>query len=95
MRHDLILTVRDIYIIANLKPLTKFTSSTRSIEFKYIDPWNMSQMITKTVPIHLIIVVSCDETGHLILSLTESQWKLRPQHDQNFLIEGKPLRKKC
>ena len=26
----------------------------------------------------------CDETGHLLLSLTESQWKQRQQHDQNF-----------
>ena len=24
----------------------------------------------------------CDEMGHPILSLTESQWKLRQQHDQ-------------
>ena len=33
----------------------------------------------------------CDETGHLIVTLIESQWKLRQQHDQNFLIEGKLL----
>ena len=33
----------------------------------------------------------CDETGHLILSLLESQWKKRQQHDQNFPMEGKPL----
>ena len=26
----------------------------------------------------------CDETGHLVLSLLESEWKLRQQHDQNF-----------
>ena len=32
-----------------------------------------------------------DDTGHPILSLLESQWKLRQQHDQNFLMEGKPL----
>ena len=36
----------------------------------------------------------CDETGHLILSLKESEWKLRQQHDQNFLMEGKPCQKK-
>ena len=23
----------------------------------------------------------CDETGHTVLSLLESQWKLRQQHD--------------
>ena len=32
----------------------------------------------------------CDETGHPILSLLESQWKLK-QHDQNVPMEGKPL----
>ena len=26
----------------------------------------------------------CDETGHPLLNLMESQWKLRQQHDQNF-----------
>ena len=31
-----------------------------------------------------------DETGHPVLSLTESQWKLR-QYNQNFPMEGKPL----
>ena len=31
-----------------------------------------------------------EETGHLILSLKESQWKLRQPHDQNFPMEGKP-----
>ena len=34
-----------------------------------------------------------DETGHPVLRLTESQWKLR-QHDQNFPMEGKPLQNK-
>ena len=38
-----------IYINYNLNPLTKFTSSNRSTEFKDILPWNISQMITKTV----------------------------------------------
>ena len=33
-----------------------------------------------------------NETGHPVLSLLESQWKLRQQHDQNFPIEGKPCR---
>ena len=34
----------------------------------------------------------CNETGNPVLSLMESQWKLRQQHDQNFPIEGKPCR---
>ena len=36
----------------------------------------------------------CDETGNLVLSLTESQWKLRLPHDQNFPKEGKLCHKK-
>ena len=34
----------------------------------------------------------CDEMGHPIDNLMESQWKLR-QHDQNFPMGGKPLNK--
>ena len=34
----------------------------------------------------------CSEMGHPVLSLLESQWKLRQQYDQNFPIEGKPFR---
>ena len=33
----------------------------------------------------------CDEMGHPVMNLIESQWKLRQQHDQNFPMEGKPL----
>ena len=57
MRLNLILTMRDIYINSNLNPLTKFTSSSRSTEFKDILPWNISQMITKTIPISTRIVI--------------------------------------
>ena len=32
----------------------------------------------------------CDEMGHPVVNLMESQWKLRQQH-QNFPMEGKPL----
>ena len=32
-----------------------------------------------------------DETGHPVVNMMESQWKLRQEHDQNFLMEGKPL----
>ena len=43
VRFDLILAMRDIYIISNLNPLTwKFTSSSRSIDFKDILLWNIS-----------------------------------------------------
>ena len=33
----------------------------------------------------------CDERGHPVVNLIESQWKLRQQHDQNLPMEGKPL----
>ena len=58
MRLDLILTMRDLYVYSNLKPLTKFTSSSRNTEFIDILPWNISQMITKTVTINIRIVIS-------------------------------------
>ena len=58
VRLGLILTTRDIYINSNLNPLARFTSSSRSTEFKDILPWNISQMITKTVPISTRIFIS-------------------------------------
>ena len=33
----------------------------------------------------------CDQTGHPVVNLMESQRKLRQQHDQNFPMERKPL----
>ena len=33
----------------------------------------------------------CSETGHPVVNLMESQWKLRQQHDQNFPTEEKQL----
>ena len=58
VRFDLILLMRDIHINSSLNPLTKFMSSSRTTEFKDILPWNISQMITKTVPIGTRIVIS-------------------------------------
>ena len=58
MRSDLIFSMRDIYVNSNLKPLTIFTSSNRSTKFKDILPLNISQMITKTIPISMRIVIS-------------------------------------
>ena len=72
----LILTMRDIKINSNLNPLTSIRSS-RSTEFKAIFPWNISQMIMKIIPISTRTVTIHGETGHLVLSLLESQWKLR------------------
>ena len=49
VRLNLIPTMRDVCISSNLNPLTKFASSRRSTEFKDILPWNISEMITKTI----------------------------------------------
>ena len=57
---NLTFTMRDIYISSNLNPLTKFTSSSRSTEFKDILQWNIFQMIMKTVP------MKCNEMGQNI-----------------------------
>ena len=57
-RLELILAMRDIYINSNLNPLTKFTSSNTSTEFKGILPWNISEMVLKTIPISMRIVIS-------------------------------------
>ena len=58
VRLDLIFSMRNIHINSNLNPLTKFTSSSASTEFKDILPWNISQMIMKTIPISTRIVIS-------------------------------------
>ena len=66
VRLDLILMMKDIYIYIYiythkfLHELTKFTSSSRSmeLEFKDILPWNIPQMITKTIIIGTKIVIS-------------------------------------
>ena len=56
MRLDLTFSMRDVDISSNLKQLTKFTSSSRSTEFKDILPWNISKMIAKNAPISMRIV---------------------------------------
>ena len=78
VRFDLMLTVRDIHINPNLNLLTKYTSSSRSTEFKDILPWNISQMITKTISTSTRVVISyVMKQGVLFMSLLESQRKLR------------------
>ena len=47
----------DISNNSNLNPPTKFTSSSRSNGFKDILLWNISQMITKIIPISTRIVI--------------------------------------
>ena len=90
VRFDLILRMRNIYIKSNLNLLTKFSRSNRSTKFKDFFPWNISQIIQKTIPISMRNSHKlCDEIGCPVLSLLER--KLREQHGQTFPIEGKPL----
>ena len=70
---DLVFTMRDIWINSNLNK--KLTSSSRSSKFKDILPWNIFQMITKTIPIKARIVIRyAIEMRNPLLSLAESQW---------------------
>ena len=58
MRLDLIFSLKDTDMNSNLNPLIKFTSDNRSTNLKDILPWNISQMIAKTIPIRTRIVIS-------------------------------------
>ena len=82
--------MRDIYINSNLSPPTKFTSSSGSTEFKDILSWNISNDHKDHFNRHESSYKPSNETGHPVLSLWESQWKLK-QHDQNFPMAGKLL----
>ena len=72
VRLDLILMMKDIYINSNLNPLTNLPIEHLSNDHK--DCPNQCKNSHKL----------CDETGHPIVNLMESQWKLRKQHDQNY-----------
>ena len=91
MRLDLIFSMRDIYINSNPNPLTKFTSSSRSTELKDIFPWNISEMIMKTIPISTRIVIAMwwNRASHC-----EFDWKSMETETttwSEFLIGGKAI----
>ena len=77
VRLDQILTIRDLYIDSSLNPLAKFTSSSRSTEFKDILPWNISQMITKTFPISTRIIISYATNPNITLPWIQRHMYLR------------------
>ena len=58
MRLDVIFTMWVICINFNLDSLTKLGTSNKSIKLKDTLPWNISQMIMKTVPIIARVAVS-------------------------------------
>ena len=82
VRLDLIFSMRDIYISSNLNLLTKFTSSSRSTKLKDILPWNISQMITKTIPISTRIVISYVMKQGIPLWIS---WKVNGNWDNNMI----------
>ena len=84
-RIDLILMMREIYINSNLNPLTKFTNTSKSTEFRDILPWNICQMIMKTIPVRY------DKTGYSVVNLTESQWKLRQVKNSELFHQHSPV----
>ena len=58
VRLDLILSMRDIYIISNLNPLTKFSSSSRNTEFKdNLLPWNISWSCNTVLNAHRVVFI--------------------------------------
>ena len=71
-----------ILINSNLNLLTKFTSSTRSTEFKDIFPWNISQMIMKTILISTRIVISHAMKQGILFWLP---WKVNRNLDYNTI----------
>ena len=80
VRLDLILSMSDIYINSNLNPLIKLTSSSRITEFKGILQWNISQMITKTIPISTRILISYAMKQGILLWIW---WKVNGNWDIN------------
>ena len=78
VRFDLILTMRDIYINSNLNPLTKFTSSSRSTEFKTILPGTNDH---KDYPNQQNSHKPHDESGILFWV----NWKVNGNRDNNMI----------
>ena len=57
MRLNVKFSMRDIYINSSMNAPTKFSSSSRSTKFKDILAWSISQIVTKTIPISMRIVI--------------------------------------
>ena len=82
VRFDLILTMRDKYIDSNLNSLPKFTISSRSTELKDTLPWNISQIITKTVTINTGIIINCAMKWDIIFWV---YWKVDGNWDNSMI----------
>ena len=82
---DLIFMMGDIYRNYNLNPLRKCTSSCRSTAFSDFLSWNISQRITKTIPINKKIDisyamkwVSCFEFERKSMGIETTTWSEFP-----------------
>ena len=82
MRLDLIDSMWDIYINSNPNPLTKFISSSRSTKLKDVVPWNISQMIMKTISISTRIFISYGMKGGIPLWIW---WKVNGNWDSKMI----------
>ena len=71
-----------VYVNSNLNIFTKLTSRKRSTEFKDILPWNISQMIKKTIPISARIVISYPMKWDISLLIW---WKVNEKWDNNMI----------
>ena len=92
VRVDLILLMRDIYISFSLIAFAKFISSSRSTKFKDIFPWNISQMITKTVPVNPRIVKSYVMRQGILLWIW---WKVTGNWDSNMIRISRRTESHC
>ena len=86
--------MRDIYISSNLDQLTKFATSSRSTKFKDILPRNISQMITKTLPIIMRIVVTSAMKRMSPFEFERKSMETETKTYQNLPKEGKPPQNK-
>ena len=82
MRLGQIFSMRNIYINSSPNPLRKFTSSSRSTEFKDILPWSISQIITKIILINTRIVKSNAIKQDISLWIW---WKVYGNWDNNMI----------
>ena len=79
--------MKDIYINSNLNPLTKFTNSSRSTEFKDILPWNIFQII---IPISRRIVVM-RRNGASCFEFIGKSMEIETTRSSAFPTEGKAI----
>ena len=82
VRLHLIFRMRYIFINSNLHPLTKFTSRSRSTEFKDILPSYNSQIITRIIPISTRVVIRYAVKRSIPLWVSQ---KINGNSDDNFI----------